>query len=643
MARANVPGAIQASKVHRYNPYLHLQAPGVIKAQYDARAGEQLAQGVKGFFDAAAKTIPQYAQWQEFGKPMAELGLENAKLANQKQKLENTTLQLKFAETMSSYKSVFNDMKNADKLPKDMDFTSWLQNETEFANKISDVLLGVKKSDTSTNGVKHQPTSKEEDVVTTVGEDGVTEIKLPKDKTDKTDKTSSDGPTFSLANARTAIADKALFNKNGLQGLQNFYNHVEQKVGNIDKEYNPQEYAIYAALKQNKDNPDWRPKSSFDDKGKAVAVFEYIDDKGEKQSTSVPMGAFSSKENWWTPIQIPETHSNFITKNKEDMPTFWNDFKSNHTISDQGWHEFEQTWDEQATKPSFVRSMSNNLRTISGGKVESLTDADGNGKIDGHDYRLLAEPFINEGRRTVEDLARERGRINAIAVNTQKRLTKDGSGGKTDSIDVNTELQRIDSEILDAAQQNDIKYFQKFLGPNASFVEDENGNIVGVNVPLEVKKGRRGTTQKDNIFRFDNFQDMKAMSRSVFGDRGQKERDTLTRGADEFYKEKQDIADSIEEIQDTTGDDGKTSLGAKESTIKKKHNVKKIFELPIPVGNALVQRQNERGALNSREDLFTYLEIPKPENIDYSLPLDQLPEDIRNMINPYRIYYRGLK
>ena len=662
--RANVAGSIQASQAHRENPYFRMTAPGVIKAQYDAKAAQIIGQtGAQ-----IGSTLTSLGMWLKEA-PLREAKLENAKLLNDKIKLENQGLKVDFADKMSQYKVTYDALvKNgATNMPS---FEDYISNQVEWATSLSDSILNVDKSPTVTNGRKHKSTKETTPIDTseiTKSVKDVSEIVIDEsdDSKNNNDVNASSNVPITLSGLKVATTDRANFNQNYDTSIQRFKNMVS-KVQNIDREYNPTEFAVAATLSQHKDDPNWRPKSGFDSTGRAVAIFEHteinkdgspkLDNNGNPviNSASIPMSSFKAEGNFWSPIEIPETFGNFIQTNGNDLKLFASEYGNADKIqiSDAAWNEMSNLFDAKSQSPHFLKSMNNNLSILSKGNLTEIVDVDGNKTVDGRDFVKMIKPFVNEGRVTTEQFARNKGRESAITQITKDNIVdnrKDSINREKSLQTQNSALQSIENtnnEITEAITSQDNKLLSSLTNVNPAditFLEDDKGNVVG----FEAKD--RGNNKNpnfksddiDSTYYLNDNNDLKALTRASFKTRGTDEYKKVDKYFDSFYDKKTSVTETVEDVKDRKVD-GKTILGKSESSVKNKFKVKKVHQLPAQVQSSLVQRQSERGGLDNRTDLLTYLEININKDFDVSLGLSELPEDVRNKLVLYKPYWFSL-
>ena len=445
--RANVASAVGASSSNRTNWYGRHQAPGVIQAPYIERAGHEIGSAIQQAGQAFVGINEAFA-WEEAGMDITQYEIQNAKMSMEKARYENAALKLNFADTMQANKDQYTKMKAAGVQGLPDTFEKLYSNQIEFANSMVNQLLGVDKSPTVTAGTTHSPIASTEvtaDIETpknsTITTTSYSTNKENQDNTaEDNTKLSATAPQLTLTDIAGNVKSLESFKTNYGNQINSFMSEVTQ-LGNVDKIKNPVEWGVAMSVNQHKDEANWQPRLAYNEQGKAMAVFDYVDgigDDAKNKSASIPLEAFGNKK-FWKPLEAPENMSNFVVTNKTKMPLFNQEYFSAAPISDQAWKQFEAEFDNQISNQGsrFVQSMNRNLQIATKGAINEITDADGNGTINGADFRKLAEPFLTDGRITADAQsiidAKRQGRAAAAKELAKKQALETSSTSTSES------------------------------------------------------------------------------------------------------------------------------------------------------------------------------------------------------------------
>lgn len=631
MARANISGALQAGRNYYKDPYLRLQAPGVIEAQYKSKAGDAI-QNTFNQLGSLVLQIPQMKQQKE----LMELRIEGQKKQNALFTQQGITELQKSAATHAALKGITGD--DGKPIVPD-DFGVWHQQWTDLYNKAFEV-----STDTEKVPKKKSSTS---------------------DISGTSDKESS-FPGITSVNYEQVAKDALLFNNNS----QSSYNKIRN--ASIDPYLNRD--AAVAKLAINGDGFQ-RPEPVIGKNGVLMNRFSAYVDEGSpliddnskevinpetgKKSFLVQAdfraGAFDTAGNGFGVLDAPVNVYTLAAGGDSGLKTFQEDFESGRVISPDGWTELNGYLNSNVfNNPNKTKSLESQTRLFFGRDDITFKDVTGDGKFNGEDYQQIMSPIINAGAKTKQQLQQEAVQFEYSKSRARALGTQSVKGADTTGIDI---VRNIEGDINTAVSQDNLNYFNR-PGAQEQWITDENENRIGVQynyslsdqdrqlTPSQLankygidkelaKEWKRNRVSTKQIF-FDNPNDVSEIVKRKASALGQKSQDAASLVVDEHFAAQNFENEVIDSIKDVKGEDGKTKLGASEDRVKSKFKVSKIYQLPERVKAELVNRQRERGGLKNRLDLLTYLEINIPETFDISSNVSTWPSDILNQLGNFK-------
>ena len=427
----NVAGALGAGRQFASNPYKTQTAPGVIRAPYRAQAGAKWGDAIA----SAGQSLVQYAEWKEFGEPLAKLNMEIKGAQLNSYKLGNQKLAQEIGNLNAQRQSVYQGLKSSGALPTDMTYDGWTQANYGVSQLAGAAATGALPKDATQYKVAN-PTQ------------GISSGEIPK----------TEIPVMSDEQGRTFLNDSALYAQNIQKDLGTFQSklrEIAQKGGEIDQVYNPEEYLIQQSIRDGN-----KPIAGITN-GKAsitfTAMVPKIDSAGnevygndgklllEQKSVTKLKSQFDGTGKWFSPLEAPATLRGIILSNKDKYANLNNSLTAgdHHGVlriekGSIGDVELESLFREALKDPRTKQSLEKNFKLITGNKDFKFYDTDGDADVDGRDMANLARPILNQGRISQSQLD--------ARVRTSKKRQDKAFGATTEPVDINAIAQDINND-----------------------------------------------------------------------------------------------------------------------------------------------------------------------------------------------------